>query len=61
MCALYVHMHFNACARWPLACERTDPLGRIGQPSDVANAVVFLLESDYITGQVLSVDGGRAI
>ena len=37
------------------------PAGRTGQPSDVANAVVFLLESDYITGQVLAVDGGRAI
>ncbi len=37
------------------------PAGRTGQPSDVANAVIFLLENDYITGQVLAVDGGRAI
>ena len=36
------------------------PLKRAGTPSDVANAVLFLSspESDYITGQVIQVDGG---
>ena len=36
------------------------PLGRMGNPSDIANAALFLAssESDYITGQVLQVDGG---
>ena len=36
------------------------PLKRFGQPSDIAHAVAFLAgdESTYITGQVLSVDGG---
>ncbi|MFW6075708.1 MAG: 3-oxoacyl-[acyl-carrier-protein] reductase [Chloroflexota bacterium] len=36
------------------------PLGRFGEPEDVAGAVAFLLgsESHYITGNVLSVDGG---
>jgi 3-oxoacyl-[acyl-carrier protein] reductase len=36
------------------------PLGRIGAPEDVANAVAFLAseESSYITGHVLSVNGG---
>jgi len=36
------------------------PLGRIGQPEDVASAVAFLAsaEANYITGQVLCVDGG---
>lgn len=38
------------------------PLRRIGSPEDVANAVVFLLEgSDFITGALLPVDGGRLI
>ena len=36
------------------------PLGRFGEPGDVAKAVLFLASSDadYITGQVLVVDGG---
>lgn len=36
------------------------PAGRYGQPEDIANAVSFLCSEDsaYITGQVLSVDGG---
>ncbi len=35
------------------------PLERHGAPEDVARAVVFLLESDFITGQVIFVDGGQ--
>ena len=39
------------------------PLGRIGKPDDIAEAVAFLAgdASAYITGQVLCVDGGMAI
>jgi 3-oxoacyl-[acyl-carrier protein] reductase len=39
------------------------PLGRYGEPEDIANAVAFLVsdEASYITGQVLSVDGGMAM
>ena len=39
------------------------PLGRMGTPDDVANAVLFLAsdESCYITGQVIPVDGGMFI
>ena len=36
-------------------------LGRAGSPQDVANAVVFLAEHDFINGTVLVVDGGRSI
>jgi NAD(P)-dependent dehydrogenase (short-subunit alcohol dehydrogenase family) len=38
------------------------PLGRIGQPYDIARAIAFLLgdESKWTTGQVLGVDGGLA-
>jgi NAD(P)-dependent dehydrogenase (short-subunit alcohol dehydrogenase family) len=39
------------------------PLGRLGEPSDVANAALFLAsaQSKYLTGVVLPVDGGNAI
>lgn len=39
------------------------PLGRTGKPQDIANTVLFLASdaAGYITGQVLSVDGGMAI
>jgi NAD(P)-dependent dehydrogenase (short-subunit alcohol dehydrogenase family) len=40
--------------------EAMHALGRLGEPDDVARAVVFLLDpaNDWITGQVLGVDGG---
>ncbi len=43
-----------------LACT---PLGRIGEPEDVANLVRFLLgpEASWITGENISVDGGHAV
>lgn len=39
------------------------PLGRLGNPDDVANLVLFLAgpRSDYITGQVIAVDGGMTM
>ena len=39
----------------------THPLGRVGQPEDIAAAILFLAsaQSDWITGETLSVDGGR--
>jgi pteridine reductase len=36
-------------------------LRRTGAPSDIADAVVFLVNSKFITGQVLVVDGGRTL
>ena len=39
------------------------PLGRLGMPEDVDNVVEFLCTdmSDYITGRVIRVDGGRSL
>ncbi|MFW6062358.1 MAG: SDR family oxidoreductase [Planctomycetota bacterium] len=37
----------------------TNPLNRHGRPEDIAEAVLFLLKSDFVTGQVLFIDGGR--
>jgi 3-oxoacyl-[acyl-carrier protein] reductase len=37
------------------------PLQRLGNPLDISRAVLFLLESDYITGQIISIDGGRVL
>ncbi len=42
------------------AARKLHPLGRIGSASEVARAVVFLLEQSWISGQVLGVDGGLA-
>jgi 3-oxoacyl-[acyl-carrier protein] reductase len=42
---------------------KVTPLGRMGKPEEIANAVVFLAsdEAAYITGQVLAVDGGMVM
>lgn len=43
------------------ATEKLIPMGRVGQPEDLANAILFLAsdEASYITGASLPVDGGR--
>jgi 3-oxoacyl-[acyl-carrier protein] reductase len=45
------------------AAVRRTPLGRVGQPADVAAAVRFFLsrEAAFITGTVLPVDGGQLL
>ena len=41
---------------------RAAPLRRLGSPTDVTEALLYLLErADYVTGEVLAVDGGRHI
>lgn len=39
--------------------ESATPLGRWGGESEIATAVVFLLESGFVTGETIRVDGGR--
>ncbi len=40
---------------------RRAPLHRTGTPEDIDDAVLFLAQSSFITGQILAVDGGRSI
>jgi NAD(P)-dependent dehydrogenase (short-subunit alcohol dehydrogenase family) len=37
------------------------PLARTGTPDDIADAVIYLAQASFVTGQVLVVDGGRSI
>lgn len=37
------------------------PMGRPGTPQDIAKTISFLVKSDYITGQIIAVDGGRTV
>ena len=37
------------------------PAGRTGSPDEIAAAVKFLIENDYLTGQIINVDGGKTI
>ncbi|MEJ7810492.1 MAG: SDR family oxidoreductase, partial [Gemmatimonadaceae bacterium] len=39
----------------------TTPLRRLGNPDDVAGAVLYLLGADYVTGETIVVDGGRHV
>jgi NAD(P)-dependent dehydrogenase (short-subunit alcohol dehydrogenase family) len=39
--------------------EQATPLGRWGGPMEIAKAVLALLDSDFITGETIRVDGGR--
>jgi pteridine reductase len=39
----------------------TTPLAREGSPADVTRTVLFILDSDYLTGETIIVDGGRHV
>jgi NAD(P)-dependent dehydrogenase (short-subunit alcohol dehydrogenase family) len=43
------------------AVERSTPLGRWGGEAEIVKAVMFLLESDFVTGETIRVDGGRHV
>jgi len=71
--ALAPNIHVNAVAPGPVllpeyyseeekqrAIEST-LLKRLGSPEDIAKAVIFLVKSDYITGETITVDGGNLI
>jgi NAD(P)-dependent dehydrogenase (short-subunit alcohol dehydrogenase family) len=43
------------------AVEKATPLGRWGGAEEIARAVVFLLETEFMTGETIRIDGGRHI
>ena len=45
---------------WQRIADRS-PLRRAGSPADVVRAVRYLAEADFVTGQILRVDGGRLL
>jgi NAD(P)-dependent dehydrogenase (short-subunit alcohol dehydrogenase family) len=49
----------NAEAKLKSAEDR-HPLKKIGTPNDIANAVQYLLNANWVTGQIISVDGGMS-
>jgi NAD(P)-dependent dehydrogenase (short-subunit alcohol dehydrogenase family) len=61
-----LHTVTRAVADYPAFLERsktTHPIGRVGQPEEVASLVLFLLsdETPWITGGTYAIDGGRAL
>jgi pteridine reductase len=58
--AVLVPEEYDAEERERLA--KATPLGRLGSPGDVVAAMLYLLEGgDFVTGEVLTVDGGRIL
>jgi NAD(P)-dependent dehydrogenase (short-subunit alcohol dehydrogenase family) len=67
------HILVNAIAPGPIlappgtteeeykAVEKATPLGRWGGPEEIAKTVLALIDSDFITGETIRVDGGRHI
>ncbi|MBC8380699.1 MAG: SDR family oxidoreductase [SAR92 clade bacterium] len=58
-----IEKYFKEQPKIAEALERSAAMNRIGEPSEVAEAVVFLCsdKASFITGQLISVDGGSAV
>jgi len=51
----------DAAAELDEAVGSTTPMGRVGRPEDVAAVVVALATSDFVTGEIVTIDGGRSL
>jgi NAD(P)-dependent dehydrogenase (short-subunit alcohol dehydrogenase family) len=55
-------IHFpDEPAEYPLPSAKRLPLKRWGNPDDVAEAVLFLVRTRYVTGHCIVVDGGKLL
>lgn len=48
----------EAVNRWAVS---TTPMGRLGRPEEIGEAVVYIVKSEFVTGHVLVVDGGHIL
>jgi NAD(P)-dependent dehydrogenase (short-subunit alcohol dehydrogenase family) len=46
---------------WQTDFIRRAPMKRTGRPEEIADAVIYLITAEFVTGQVLAVDGGRTL
>jgi len=55
-------MNEDAYAAFAERSKTTHPIGRIGEPEEIADLILFLASSkaEWITGATYSIDGGRA-
>jgi NAD(P)-dependent dehydrogenase (short-subunit alcohol dehydrogenase family) len=56
-------LHFDTLTPAVQALELSNPLGRLGQPEEIARAILFLVGegASFMTGQCIGVDGGAAM
>lgn len=58
---IYIKMNEKFSKEELKEIEEEIPLGKIGKPSDIAKCIEWLLEDEYTTGQVISINGGWII
>ena len=55
-------MKTNKTEYFPLSALREEsPIGKLGTAEDVAQAIIYLADAGFVTGEVLSVNGGFVI
>ena len=52
---------FTGTAERKAALAKSVPLGRVGDPAEIAHAAIFLAseKASFVTGQILTADGGK--